>query len=57
MNPSKRRQLVTDAIALQTREYRHIVLHRQKLSWISKKNVTAVLLPSNLVRLEWIRME
>jgi len=57
MDPAKRKQLITDAIALQTREYRHIVLHRQKISWIAKKNVTPVLLPSNILRAEWINVE
>ena len=57
MNTDKRKQLIIDAIALQTREYRHIVLHRQKISWIAKKNVTPVLLPSNLLRVEWINVE
>ncbi len=57
MDPAKRKQLIVDALALQNREYRHIVLHRQKLSWIAKKNVTPVLLPSNIVRVEWIRVE
>ena len=57
MDVAKRKQLIIDAIALQTREYRHIVLHRQKLSWIAKKNVTPVLLPSNLVRAEWIKVD
>ena len=57
MDPAKRKQMIIDAIALQTREYRHIVLHRQKISWIAKKGITPVLLPSNLVRVEWMRMD
>ena len=57
MDPTKRRQLVIDAIALQTREYRYIVLHRQKMSWVAKADVVPVLLPSNLLRVEWIRMQ
>ncbi len=57
MNPDKRKQLIIDAIALQTREFRHIVLHRQKLSWVAKKNVVPVLTPNNIVRVEWIRVE
>ena len=57
MDTAKRKQMIIDAIALQTREYRHIVLHRQKISWIAKKNVTAVLLPSNILRVEWINVE
>ena len=57
MDVAKRKKLITDAIALQTREYRHIVLHRQKISWIAKKNVTPVLLPSNIVRVEWINIQ
>lgn len=57
MNPGKRKQMIIDAIALQTREYRHIVLHRQKISWIARKTVTPVLLPSNLVRVEWITVD
>ena len=54
MNPEKRRQLLIDAIALQTREYRHIVMHRQKLSWVAKKNVVPILTANNIVRVEWI---
>lgn len=57
MNTGKRRQLIIDAIALQTREFRHIVLHRQKLSWVAKKNVIPVLTPDNNVRVQWIRIE
>jgi len=57
MNVEKRRKLIIDALDLQTKEYRHIVLHRQKLSWVAKKNVVPVLLPNNLVRAEWIRID
>lgn len=56
MNQDKRKQLIIDALALANREYRYIVLHRQKLSWIAKSGVTPVLLPSNVVRVDWIRM-
>jgi peptide/nickel transport system substrate-binding protein len=56
MNEAKRRQEIIDAIALMTREHRYIVLHRQKLSWVARKNVTPVLLPNNILRVEWIRM-
>lgn len=57
MDVPKRKQLIIDAIALQTKEYRHIVLHRQKLSWVAKKTVVPVLLPNNIVRAEWIRID
>ncbi len=57
MNVDKRRQLIIDAIALQTKEFRHIVLHRQKLSWVAKKNVVPVLLPNNIVRMEWVTID
>jgi peptide/nickel transport system substrate-binding protein len=57
MNVEKRKKLVIDAIALQTREYRHIVLHRQKLAWVARKNVVPYLLPSNILRVEWIRID
>ena len=56
MNEAKRKQLIIDAIALATREHRYIVLHRQKLSWIAKKNVIPVLLPSNTLRVEWVEI-
>ena len=57
MNADRRKQMIIDAIALQTREFRHIVLHRQKLSWVARKNVVPVLTPNNIVRVEWIRIE
>lgn len=57
MDAVKRKQLIVDALALQTKEYRHIVLHRQKLSWVAKRNVVPVLLPNNIVRVEWIRID
>jgi peptide/nickel transport system substrate-binding protein len=57
MNEAKRKQMIIDAIALQTKEYRYIVLHRQKISWIAKKGVTPVILPSNIVRVEWIKID
>ena len=57
MDTAKRKKLIIDAIALQTREYRHIVLHRQKLSWVARKNVVPVLTPNNIVRVEWIVVE
>ena len=57
MDAAKRRQLIVDALGLQAREHRYIVLHRQKLSWIARKNVVPVLLPSNNVRAEWIRVD
>ena len=54
MNVAKRKQLIVDALDLTAREYRYVVLHRQKLSWIARRNVVPVLLPSNIVRVEWI---
>ena len=57
MNPANRKRLIVDALALQTREFRHIVLHRQVLTWVAKKNVVPVLTPNNIVRVEWIRVE
>jgi peptide/nickel transport system substrate-binding protein len=56
MDPVRRRPLLIDALALQAREHHTIVLHRQKLSWVSRKNVVPVLLPSNIVRVEWVTM-
>ncbi len=57
MNAAKRKQLIIDALALENREYRYIVLHRQRLSWIAKSGVVPVILPSNVLRVEWITMQ
>ena len=54
MDVAKRKRLIVDALDLQTREYRHIVLHRQKLSWVAKKNIVPIIQPNNIVRVEWI---
>ena len=56
MDPVKRKRLLIDAMALQAREHHTIVLHRQKLAWVTRKDVVPVLLPSNIVRVEWMRM-
>ncbi|MEO8937670.1 MAG: ABC transporter substrate-binding protein [Burkholderiaceae bacterium] len=57
MDPVRRKRLLVDAMALAAREHHYIVLHRQKLTWVSRKNVVPVLLPSNIVRVEWIRID
>ncbi len=57
MDPVRRKRLLIEAVALQAGEHRFIVLHRQKLTWITRKNVVPVLLPSNIVRVEWIRID
>ena len=57
MDPVKRKRLLIDAMAVQAREHHYVVLHRQKLSWVVRKNVVPVLLPSNIVRVEWIRID
>ncbi len=54
MNAPRRRQEIIDALARPTRDFRHIVLHRQKLTWVSKKNVVPVPAANNIVRVEWI---
>ncbi len=57
MDANKRKQLIVDALDLETREHRYIVLHRQKLAWIAKKNVVPVPMSSNNVRVEWINVQ
>jgi peptide/nickel transport system substrate-binding protein len=57
MDPVRRKRLLVDAMALEAREHHYIVLHRQKLAWVARKNVVPVLLPSNIVRVEWIRID
>ena len=57
MDPVKRKRLMVDAMALQAQAWHFIPLHRQKLTWVARKNVVPVLLPSNIVRVEWIRID
>ena len=57
MDPARRQHILIEAMALQAREHHTIVLHRQKLAWVTRRNVVPVLLPSNIVRVEWIRMD
>lgn len=57
MNAERRGRMIADALRLQNKEFRHIVLHRQMLTWVAKKNVVPVLTPNNIVRVEWIRVE
>ena len=57
MDPARRKTLIVDAMALQAREHHYIPLHRQKLAWVSRKGVVPVLLPSNIVRVEWMRID
>jgi len=57
MDPVRRKRLLVDAMAMQAEAHHYIVLHRQKLTWVARRNVVPVLLPSNIVRVEWIRMD
>ena len=57
MNAERRNKMIVEALRLQNKEFRHIVLHRQMLTWVAKKNVAPVLTPNNIVRVEWIRVE
>ena len=57
MDPVRRWRLLIDAMALQAGAHHYVVLHRQKLAWASRKGVVPVLLPSNIVRVEWIRID
>jgi peptide/nickel transport system substrate-binding protein len=57
MDPAKRKPLLVAAMDRAAHDHRYIVLHRQKLTWVARKNVVPVLLPSNIVRVEWIRID
>ena len=57
MDPVRRKRLLIDAMALQANEHHYIVLHRQKLAWATRRNVVPVLLSSNIVRVEWVRID
>jgi hypothetical protein len=37
--------------------YYYLPLHRQMLTWLSRANVRPVILPSNQVRVAWIRID
>jgi peptide/nickel transport system substrate-binding protein len=56
MDVAKRKDLITQALALEMREFRYIVLHRQKLAWVARKGIVPVLLSSNVLRVEWVTM-
>ena len=57
MNAAKRKRLQAEAVALAVDEHRYIILFRPKLAWVARKSVVPVMLPSNIVRVEWIRID
>jgi peptide/nickel transport system substrate-binding protein len=56
MDTAKRKDLITQALAIEMRDFRYIVLHRQKLAWVARKGIVPVLMSSNVLRVEWVTM-
>ena len=57
MNAPKRSRLIADA--QRQVQARHVVLpiHRQMITWVSRRNVTAVVMPDNAVRAHWFSLQ
>jgi peptide/nickel transport system substrate-binding protein len=57
MDAAKRSRLIADA--QRHAQARHVVLpiHRQMITWVSRRNVTPVVMPDNAVRAHWVRID
>ena len=57
MNATKRSELIAQAQRQAQSRYVVLPLHRQMITWASRRNVTPVVMPDNAVRAQWIRFE
>jgi peptide/nickel transport system substrate-binding protein len=57
MNPQRRAQLIADAQRRVQAQAYVLPLHRQMITWAARRHVTAVVMPDNGVRVQWIRVD
>ena len=57
MNVEKRARLIHDALHRIHDQVYYLPLHRQMLNWLSRANVRPVIMPSNQVRVAWIKID
>ena len=57
MDTAKRQRLLHDALHRIHDEALYLPLHRQTLTWVSRANVKPVLMPSNQVKVTWVRVD
>ena len=57
MDTAKRHAMVTEAVKLMQDEVLVLPLHRQVIPWVSKKNVTVVHRPNNVLVMRWVTVK
>jgi peptide/nickel transport system substrate-binding protein len=57
MNSEQRQRLIAQALRRVREQVFVLPLHRQMLNWVSRATVKPVLLPSNWVRPQWVRID
>lgn len=57
MDAARRRDTLAKAQRLALQQVSVVPLHRQMITWASRRNVTPVVMPDNAVRVNWIRIE
>ena len=57
MKPALRASLIGAALQRVAERFYYLPLHRQMLTWASRAGVHPVIVPSNLVRVDWIRID
>jgi peptide/nickel transport system substrate-binding protein len=57
MNSEQRQRLIAQALRRVREQVFVLPLHRQMLNWVSSATVKPVLLPSNWVRPQWVRID
>ncbi len=57
MNPTQRTTLLQQALRRTASQFYYLPLHRPSLTWLSGANVHPVILPSNQVKVQWVRID
>ena len=57
MNAARRGSLIVEALRRTQQQFYYLPIHRQMLTWASRANVHAVVMPDNAVRVHWIRID
>jgi len=57
MDPTKRNQIIAEALLLHNREVMHISLHNQVIPWAMRKNVNVVHRADNRMEMRWVRVD
>ncbi|NJR71800.1 MAG: hypothetical protein HC782_01130 [Gammaproteobacteria bacterium] len=57
MNPTERQVQINQAVKIMHDDVHVIPLHRQVIPWASRKNVSVIHRPNNLVDLHWVMIK